>query len=106
MTLLADVVAASSEVSGTSSRSAKIATLAKLLRKLEPAEIAVVVGFLSGAPRQGRVGIGWSMSYGVESSPAAEPTLTVSDIDVAIGEIQDSTGAGSNTRRKEILGDL
>ncbi len=105
MTLLADV-AASSEVSETSSRSAKIATLAKLLRKLEPAEIAIVVGFLSGAPRQGRVGVGWSMSYGVERSPAVEASLTVSDIDSAIGNIQDSTGAGSTTRRKVILGDL
>jgi DNA ligase-1 len=106
MTLLAEVVAASSEVSGTSSRSAKIATLANLLRKLEPGEIGVVVGFLSGALRQGRVGVGWSMSYSVERSPASEPSLTVSDIDSAIGEIQYSTGAGSNTRRKDILGEL
>ncbi|HEU4866346.1 MAG TPA: ATP-dependent DNA ligase [Actinomycetota bacterium] len=106
MTLLAEVVAASSEVSDTSSRSAKIATLAKLLRKLEPEEIAVVVGFLSGAPRQGRVGVGWSMSYSVERPPAAEPSLTVSDIDSAIGDIQESTGAGSATRRRDILGDL
>lgn len=106
MTLLAEVVAASSEVSDTSSRSAKIATLAKLLRKLEPEEIAVVVGFLSGAPRQGRVGVGWSMSYSVERLPAAEPSLTVSDIDSAIGDIQESTGAGSATRRRDILGDL
>lgn len=106
MTLLADVVAASSEVSETRSRSAKIATLAKLLGKLEPAEIAVVVGFLSGAPRQGRIGVGWSMSYSVLRPPAVEPSLTVLDIDFAIGEIQDSAGAGSTTRRKDILGDL
>lgn len=106
MTLLADVVAASSEVSKTSSRSAKIATLAGLLRKLEQDEIAVVVGFLSGAPRQGRIGIGWSMSYGVERPSADLPSLTVSDIDSAIGDIQGSTGAGSTARRKQLLGEL
>lgn len=46
------------------------------------------------------------MSYSVERPPSVEPSLTVTDIDSAIGEIQDSTGAGSTTRRKEILGDL
>lgn len=106
MTLLADVAAASSEVAETSSRSAKTATLARLLKKLDPEEVPVVVGFLSGAPRQGRVGVGWSMSYSVDRSPAAEPSLTVMEIDSAIDAIQDSTGAGSTTRRKEILGDL
>ncbi len=60
MTLLADVVAASSEVGGTSSRTRKVAILADLLRALEPDEVPIAVGFLTGVPRQGRVGVGYS----------------------------------------------
>ena len=106
MTLLADVVAASTGVAQTSSRSAKIAILAKLLQTLEPDEIAIVVGFLSGAPRQGRVGIGYTMSYGVERPAATEPSVTVLDVDRAVSAIQESTGPGSATARRDLLGDL
>ena len=73
MTLLADVVAASEEVAATSSRSQKIAILAELLRKLEPEEVAPAVGFLTGVPRQGRVGVGYRTIYAIEGTPAADP---------------------------------
>ena len=106
MTLLADVVAASTEVAGTSSRSAKTAILAELLRRLEPDEIPLAVGFLSGAPRQGRVGVGYSTIYGLESAPAREASLNVVDLDRAIGEIQEARGSGSALRRRQILGEL
>ena len=95
MTLLADVVAASRGVAETSARSQKIATLADLLRTLEPPEIAVATGLLSGAPRQGRVGVGYSMVYGVDVPAAGTPSLTVADIDALIGDIQSATGPGS-----------
>ena len=88
MTLLADVVAASQEVAATSSRSRKVAILAGLLQRLERSEIAVAAGLLSGAPRQGRVGVGYSTIYGIESAPADEPTLTVADVDTAMSQIQ------------------
>ena len=106
MTLLAHVVAASAEVAETSSRSAKTAILAKLLQTLEAGEIAITVGFLSGIPRQGRVGIGYSLAYGVERPAAREPSLTISEIDAAISAVQETTGPGSNTRRREILAGL
>ena len=64
MTLLADVVTASQEVTDTSSRSRKVAVLAELLRRLDPGEVPVVVGFLAGAPRRGGVGVGYSTIYG------------------------------------------
>ena len=66
MTQLAEVVAASTEVAATTSRSRKIAILAELLRRLEPDEVPIAVGFLSGLPRQGRVGVGHSTVYGVD----------------------------------------
>jgi DNA ligase-1 len=106
LTLFADVVDASGRVTATSSRSAKIAILAELLRTLEPAEVPICVGFLSGVPRQGRVGIGYATVYRLEATPAAEPSLTVADVDRAISEVQDTTGTGSSTERGQILGKL
>src|SRR5215210_6054429 len=103
MTLLAQVVAASDEVAGTTARSAKVATLARLLRGLDPTEVPVVVGFLAGSPRQGRVGVGYAAVYGVEVPPAAEPTLTVAELDEAIARIETTTGAGSTGERRAVL---
>ena len=103
MTLLADVVTASRELAGTSSRSQKVAILAELLRRLDADEIPVAVGFLAGVPRQGRVGVGYSMVYGIECEPARAPSLTVLDLDRAITEVGETTGSGSAARRKELL---
>jgi len=106
MTLLADVVAASSEIAETSSRSRKIAILAELLRRLDTDEVPIAVGFLSGVPLQGRFGVGYSIAYGVEKAAATEASLTVDDADRAITAIQGAIGSGSSMRRRQILGDL
>jgi DNA ligase-1 len=106
VTLLADVVAASQEVAATSSRSRKVAILAGLLQRLERSEVAVAAGLLSGAPRQGRVGVGYSTIYGIESAPADEPTLMVADVDTAMSQIQATTGSGSGARRRQLLAEL
>jgi DNA ligase 1 len=103
VTLLADLVAASNRVASTSSRSQKIAILAELLRALEPDEVATAAAFLSGLPRQGRVGVGYSTIYGVEDAPAAEASLTIGDLDLAVAEIQGTTGGGSAARRGQLL---
>ncbi len=52
----------------------------------------ICVGFLSGVPRQGRVGIGYAAIRGLERSPAAEPSLTVADVDQAISDVEAETG--------------
>jgi ATP-dependent DNA ligase I len=106
VTLLGEVVAASNEVGATSSRSRKVAILAELLRKLEPAEIPISVGFLSGVPRQGRVGVGYSTIYGIDHTGASEPSLTAGDLDHAITEIQSATGTGSAAKRRQLLDEL
>jgi DNA ligase 1 len=106
MTLLGDVVTASRAVAETSSRSQKVAILAELLKRLDPNEVPLAVGFLAGAPRQGRVGVGYSTIYGIERAPAVEASLTIHDLDRSIAEIQEATGPGSATRRKQILGEL
>ncbi len=106
MTLFADVVAASKEVADSSSRSRKVAILADLLRRLDVSEVPICVGFLSGVPRQGRVGVGYSTIYGIEVQPAGEPSLTVHDLDRAIDEIEGATGSGSARTRKQLLAEL
>jgi DNA ligase-1 len=106
MTLFADVVAASERVTVTRSRSRKVAILAELLRRLDVGEVPICVAFLSGVPRQGRVGVGYSTIHGIEPPPACEASLTVDDVDRAIADIEEATGSGSATRRRRLLGDL
>jgi DNA ligase 1 len=106
VTLLADVVTASRAVADTSARSQKVAILADLLRGLDPAEVPIAVGFLAGAPRQGRVGVGYSTIYGIDEAPADEASLTIDELDRAISEIQATTGGGSTAKRRQILTSL
>jgi DNA ligase-1 len=106
MTLLSNVVATSDEIARTSARSGKIALLAGLLGSLEPSEVGIAVGILSGVPRQGRVGVGYATIYGIDGDPAGAASLTVHDLDRAISEIQAATGSGSAGRRKQLLAEL
>jgi DNA ligase-1 len=103
MALLSDVVNASTHIAATSSRSRKVAILAELLNALDPSEIPIVVGWLSGAPRQGRIGVGYSTIYGIEQTPAGTSSLTVADLERAIVAVSESTGGGSAAMRRQIL---
>ena len=104
--LLADVVATSNLVASTRARSTKTTAIADLLARLAPAEVAIVVAYLSGETRQGRVGIGWATLFRVDVAPAATPTLTVTDVDSALDQIVAATGPGSSAARHAILEDL
>jgi DNA ligase-1 len=105
--LLADVVATSATVAGTRSRLAKVAALAEALRRAAAAgEADPVVAFLVGAPRQGRIGAGWRTLFQLEVEPAAEPSLTVADLDQALAEVATTTGGGSAARRSALLTQL
>jgi DNA ligase-1 len=106
MTLLADVVTASTLVGETSSRSRKVAILAELLMELEPDEVPICVGFLSGTPRQGRVGVGYATVYAIRVRPADVASLTVVEVDRAIDEIESIAGPGSVGARGGLLADL
>jgi DNA ligase 1 len=106
MTLLSKVVDASRRVAETSSRTQKIAIIAELLHGVDPGEVAAATGFLSGVPRQGRVGIGYSTIYGLEEVSASGRPLTVADLDAAVDAIQGATGTRSRAQRNEILRDL
>jgi DNA ligase-1 len=101
---LADVVATSNAVAAVSGRSAKRDLLAELLRRAPPDEIAPVVGFLIGEPRQGRIGVGWRTIAAAEQPPATEPSLTVAEVDEALSVLAATSGPGSAGRKQELLG--
>lgn len=77
-----------------------------MLTAAPPAELATAVGFLTGQPNQGRIGIGWRTLSRLRAPPAAEPTLTVAQVDTALGEVAGTSGSGSAARRFGVLGDL
>ncbi|NOX30947.1 MAG: ATP-dependent DNA ligase [Actinobacteria bacterium] len=104
--LLFDVVTASNSVAATSKRTEKRTILAELLRRSSPEEIPVVVGFLTGEVRQGRIGVGWATLRDVEFEHADAPTVSVLEVDEAIAEIAMTTGPGSMAERERLLGKL
>ncbi len=59
-TLFDDLATASEAVASTTKRNEKVATLAAVLRRLEPAEVAPAVAFLMGSLPDGRIGVGWA----------------------------------------------
>ncbi|HET7310128.1 MAG TPA: ATP-dependent DNA ligase [Mycobacteriales bacterium] len=103
--LLADVVAASRDVAATSSRSAKVARLADLLRAGGAEHAPVLVPWLAGELRQRRTGIGWAALRDAPP-PAAEPTLRVVEVDDALETAADLAGPGSTTARRELVHSL
>ncbi|HEV7722020.1 MAG TPA: ATP-dependent DNA ligase [Iamia sp.] len=105
-TPFAAVVATSAVVAGTASRSAKRDAIAALLGDLDPSEVAVTVGFLTGVPLQGRIGVGWRTLQAAEQPPATEPTLTVLEVDAALTALAGLGGAGSGGERRRLLSAL
>ena len=103
MTLLADLVATSQVVAATPKRSEKVAALAALLRALAPAEIAPAVGLLVGAPRQGRLGVGWAHLSAARPVPMAAPGLAIGDVDAAFSRLAAAGGVGSQRERSAAL---
>ena len=100
---LADLVAATDAVGATSARKEKVALLAELLRRADPAETEIVVGLVAGDPRQGRIGVGWATVAALEVGPATEPSHGVVDLDRLLTEVAGTHGAGSKARREALL---
>jgi DNA ligase-1 len=103
--LFSDIAATSAAVTATSGRNAKIELLARALRRLDPDEVPAGSAYLAGELRQRQTGVGYA-SLRDRPPPAAEPTLSVGAVDTAIAEIASVAGAGSQARRRELLGAL
>ncbi|MDM7829813.1 ATP-dependent DNA ligase [Cellulomonas edaphi] len=103
--LLADVAATSTALAATRSRLAKRALLVDLLRRTDAADVEVVSRYLAGELRQRRTGLGWR-SLSSLPGPAAEPTLTVAQVDQAFEDMSHLAGPGSSTARTARAADL
>ena len=103
--MLADLAAASDDVGATASRLAKAKRIADVLRTAEPADVAVVVSWLSGELPQRQIGVGWAA---LRSLPAAAEaaSLTVAEVDARFTDIGTTSGSGSQARRSALLGAL
>src|SRR5262249_60335784 len=98
---LAEVVAASGAVGATAARLEKIGHLSSLLQRVPVDEIAIVIAFLSGETRQGRIGIGYALLSTLRDVPPADaPSLGLADVDATFDRIAALAGAGSAALRR------
>ena len=99
--LLSEIVLASAEVGATTKRTVKIARLAVLLASTDENEVEIVVGFLVGWPRQGRIGVGWATLATVLGGhePAVDATVTVAEVDALLTSVGTISGGGSQAAR-------
>jgi ATP-dependent DNA ligase I len=107
--LLAELALTSEAVAATSRRSVKIGKIADLLRGASPAEVPVVVAFLSGELLQRQIGVGYAALSDLLAGPApglTVPTLTVAETDAVFTEVGAVTGAGTQAGRRRLLADL
>ncbi len=104
---LHDLVLTSRRVAGTSGRLAKIELLSGLLKRAAPEEIETAIAFLSGSPRQGRIGVGYATLQAARpEQAAAAPSLELAEVDAALQRLADTSGAGSAQTRERLLREL
>lgn len=103
--LLAAVAQTSDLVAATASRSAKVELMAAVLRRARPAEVPVLVAYLSGALTQRRSGVGYAALRG---RPDAAPTasLDLLEVDAVFEQIAAASGPGAAEQRLRLLHDL
>jgi DNA ligase-1 len=105
--LLAHLVETSERVGATNSRLSKIDALADLLKAAAADEVEAVVAFLSGTPRQGRIGIGSAAIRSAADIPAADAsTLEIHDVDDAFSVVSSVAGKGAVGERVRRLREL
>src|SRR6266480_3060470 len=104
---LEELVQLSAAVAATPGRLDKISKLAGLLKRLSPDDVPIAIGFLTGWPRQGRIGIGWAtVASARDREPASVATLDVRDVDIVFAQLQSVRGKHSGAERARLLGDL
>jgi ATP-dependent DNA ligase I len=103
--LLTQIAEVSRAVAATSARLAKIDMLAAALREAGPLEVPIAVAYLSGELPQRQIGVGWAVLRS-GFPPAAQATLTLSDVDAGLSAIGGVSGPGSVAARKSLVGEL
>ena len=103
--LLNRLAETSAALAATRSRLAKRELIAAVLRETQPEDVEVVVAYLSGSLRQRRTGVGWRTLQDAPP-PAAEPTLTVAEVDAVFAAVSELAGPGSAGARTAAVSDL
>jgi len=107
VTLLADIAAVSQRVARTSSRLEKTREIADRLRRVAPEEIPIAIAFLSGETLQGKLGVAYGTLQSVRHQPsAANPSLTLAEVDAAFTGLAAVAGKGSAAAREARLAAL
>src|SRR6188768_3060007 len=101
--LFASLAAATEDVRAVSGRLAKVERIAAALRELAPDERVAGTMYLAGSPRQRVLGVGWASLREDPPPPAAEPSLTVAEVDAALASVAAMSGAGSVAARRAAL---
>ncbi len=103
--LLGSVASASAAVAADSKRLVKITVLADVIAQAPPAEVPIVVSWLSGELTQRQIGVGWA-TLRADFPAAPTPSLTVADVEERFTAIGAVKGAGSKQHRADLLADL
>lgn len=103
--LLTRLAHVSREVAATAARSRKIALLAELFRDAEADDVPIAIPYLAGRLPQGRLGVGWKV-LSRPVPPAAEPSLTVREVDARLSRLGELSGPGSQAERARLVGEL
>ena len=106
MSSLHHLVATSHAVRSTRARTRKVAALSEYLSGLDDDDLPLGVAYLAGAPRQGRIGVGWASVGEIDVPAAAAPALHLADVDALLDLLAAATGTGSRQRRRTALTDL
>lgn len=102
--LLADLAGTSTALWETSARNEKVVLIADLLRQADADELEVVVAALCGAPRQGRIGVGWASAR--IDAQADHPSIGVLDLDRLVDSLAAARGSGVQAERRRLLGEF
>jgi DNA ligase-1 len=104
---LEELVLTSAVVAGTPGRLDKISKLADLFKRVPPDDLPIAIGFLTGWPRQGRLGVGWATVASAQDHQAAtKSTLDLLDVDSIFDRLLAVRGKNSAGERARLLGDL
>jgi DNA ligase 1 len=104
---LETLVNASAAVAATSGRLDKTSMLASLLRDASADDVPIAIGFLTGWPRQGKLGVGWAAVVSArERTAATVPTLELHDVDSVFEQLLATRGKDSGRERARLLGEL
>lgn len=105
---LQEITGVSAQIARTRSRSRKIALLAECLRRLRGEDVRIGVHYLAGRLPQGRIGVGYALLRDATAAAGSGSAtgVTLGEVDAVLAQCAQTTGAGSQRARRELLAAL